>query len=233
MHSRQIVGKMPLELKKRLIWSRWIFANGAGVLVGALAATALIPIIALLLMPFGAPDNQPFNIFFILALAACAFMGTAVGISQWFVLREIDQKIDARSWASATAIGTLLVGALVLYPEMLTASASMMAAFNTTAELSSPQIVATALFLGAFFGTIVGTAQWIVLKRHLAFASWWIASSALAGAITLPLMIFALAHAEAQSSYWGFWFIGTLSAAAQGGVYGGITGISLMALRAR
>lgn len=226
MHSCQIVRKMPLE-KKRLIWSRWVFANGAGVLVGTLAATALIPIIGLLIMPFGAPDNQPLNIFFILALAASVFMGTALGLSQWFVLREIEPKIDAWSWTCATAIGTLLIVTLILYPEMRTAGASM-DAFKTTAELSSPQIVATALFLGALFGTIVGTAQWIVLRKYVAFAAWWIINSALAGAIGLPLMLVALALAEARTSYWSFWLVGTLSAAALGAAYGGVTGLTFI-----
>jgi hypothetical protein len=49
-------------------------------------------------------------------------------------------------------------------------------------DLDTPRNVVAALFpaaLGAAFGTPFGTAQWLVLRRHLSRAGWWILATAL------------------------------------------------------
>jgi hypothetical protein len=107
------------------------------------------------------------------------------------------------------------------------------ASFSQGAALTDPQLLAAALFLGASFGAVIGTAQWIVLRRYFERAAWWIVSAALAGTIGLPLLVLALARAEAQTSYWSFWLVGTLGAAAIGVISSSVTGIALVNLRRR
>jgi hypothetical protein len=49
---------------------------------------------------------------------------------------------------------------------------------------------------GAVLGLVVGTAQWLVLRRHVPGAGWWVAASVVAGALGLAVSD-ALSHVGA------------------------------------
>jgi hypothetical protein len=200
------------------------------VLLGTAGATVLIPLVALVLAAFGLADKGPLNVFFLLAADASAFMGAALGLSQWWVLREVTRTMNPWAWIAATAGGGLFVWTLILLPE-IRAGAHAVAAFSPVRALGEPQLLATALFLGSIFGAILGTAQWAVLRNYLAHAGWWISGVALAGAVGLPFVVLALSRAEKQATYGGFWLVGTLGGLAAGVLCAGITGISLVRLR--
>jgi hypothetical protein len=229
---REIVGPMPVS-KKILTWSTWVLANGAGVFIGTLAATALIPVVAFTIAAFGSPDAQPINIFFTTAVVASLFMGVSLGASQWLILRMSELSVNAPAWIAATTIGTFLVWTSALLPAARYAAAPTATPSAAPDPTDDPHVFVIALTLGALFGTIVGTAQWVVIRRRLEGAKWWILSSALAGAVALPLMVLALSRAESQTSYWDFWFMGAFSATALGAMCGGVTGFTLIEMRRR
>ena len=93
-----------------------------------------------------------------------AASGLAIGVLQWVVLR--DRIGNRRWWILASAAGWMLgwVIALIAVP---------------------PDIRALA---GVVLGAIVGSAQWIVLRREVHLAGWWIIISALAWATGLGLV---------------------------------------------
>ncbi len=81
--------------------------------------------------------------------------GALTGILQWLVLRQ--QMRRAGWWIAATIAGWLTGWALVAFA--VPPGASFLA--------------------GATVGSVTGLAQWLVLRRHMYRAGWWILVSAL------------------------------------------------------
>lgn len=86
-------------------------------------------------------------------------IGVAVGLAQWLVLRQVIRR--AGWWILASTVGwgigwAIIVTGLVVPP-------------NGTGL--------TALISGAILGIYIGLAQWIVLRRNVAQAGWWLPAS--------------------------------------------------------
>lgn len=99
----------------------------------------------------------------LLPAAALVTAGAGAGVMQWLVLyRRIPR---AWRWVLATAVGWLAGVAImiaVVPPGLGTVS-------------------------GAVLGTATGTAQWLLLRRQVNWAGWWIPVSAMAWALGMSL----------------------------------------------
>ena len=137
-------------------------------------------------------------------------LGLTLGIAQWFALRSYIHK--ASLWILATAIG---------FP--LGLGIGMAVGFTTSQSISDYSQANAILFvtwsIGFVFGP--GIAQWLVLRRQVKRASWWI----LANAIGLFIGFLPVVNV-------GGYKIGVVEAgvtgALVGGIYGTITGIVLV-----
>ncbi len=89
-----------------------------------------------------------------------------LGLTQWLVLRRYISK--AGWWILATTIG----GVVALY------IGSAVTFFTTGILWHGAGLVG-----GAVGGAILGLAQWLVLRRHVSQAGWWILASAVALAV--------------------------------------------------
>ena len=117
-------------------------------------ATVWLPVLALRgVAPRGA-----------LSLFAYVSLLTSIACAQWLALRRFVGW--ANIWAAATLGGLVLGWGAGLPP---------MAAFSPT-RYEIPGV----LLAHTIGGTILGTAQWLVLRRHVPQAGWWIATNALA-----------------------------------------------------
>ena len=87
-------------------------------------------------------------------------IGSAVGIAQWLVLRRW---ISPVGWWVALSIIGFGVG-----------KALAEAALPATTTLPGYALT------GAIIGVVVGLAQWVVLRRSLASAGWWVPATSLA-----------------------------------------------------
>ncbi len=87
--------------------------------------------------------------------------GVLAGAVQWAVL--VHRIPKAWRWILASTGGWLVGVAMVLVA------------------------AGTGVFAGLLIGTITGAAQWLLLRREIQWAGWWIAISALAWATSLSL----------------------------------------------
>jgi hypothetical protein len=149
------------------IWLRWVLYTAAGYLIYAglsLLVTIYVPG-ALLLSPI------------VTALGLLA-----IALLQWLVLRRYILRLGWVGWVVATVLGQF-VGSLIsvvalLGPILFDAFSGLVDALGG-AFFQLVLVFATGLVLGA----VVGAAQWLVLRRHVRGAAWWIPASALAGAL--------------------------------------------------
>ena len=109
-------------------------------------------------------------------------IGLVTGTLQWFILREL--VLQAGWWILASALGW--AGGLVLIVLVLPPEAGVLGAI--------------------LVGAIIGAAQWLVLRRWVYGAGWWVPISALGWAAGLM-------------GFLGIWMVGTL--------VGGVTGIPM------
>jgi hypothetical protein len=108
-------------------------------------------------------------------VAAGAVEGAMLGWAQATVLRRVVTGLDTRSWVRATALGAVVAYAMGMVPSLFF-------------PLPVPAMVAIAAVAGTVLLGSIGTAQWLVLRRHRPGSAWWIAATA--GAWLLGLAAF-------------------------------------------
>ena len=115
-------------------------------------------------------------------------VGVVVGIGQWLVLR---QRIhQAGWWVWASTVGWAVGWALIV-----------------TGVVISPEARSYRLACGwSCVGVMLGIAQWLVLRRMVHYAGWWVLANAIGWAIGLT---------------------GILGATVVGAVVGAVTGFAL------
>ena len=114
-------------------------------------------------------------------LAAGLVEGALLGGAQWLVLRSELPRLGLGRWAGSTAVGAALAYAVGLLPSTL---------YETW---SGWPVVAQVMFfvaVGAPLLVIIGTAQWVELRRHVPRAQRWIVGTA--GAWAAALTVFGL-----------------------------------------
>ena len=104
-------------------------------------------------------------------IIAAGFVGVAVGgivtgILQWLVLRR--QIPRATWWVPASTLAVVAVGAVVFGVGRVNADVGWIAG-------------------AGLFGAVVGLLQWLVLRRQVARAGWWVLASTLGWVVGGPL----------------------------------------------
>jgi hypothetical protein len=132
-------------------WFQWVLASTIGVAV----LFALIFAVAMLvgaIVGGEAEDKVPF----------VPFVGLSFGIMQWLILRRYMPR--AGWWVLASTLGWILgFGILALADKF---------AENLVTSAIQPEVSALVFFLAA--GALVGILQWLVLRRHMLQAGWWV-----------------------------------------------------------
>jgi hypothetical protein len=170
-------------------WREWLLANlvaealglGATLLVGTLllggleSRIGLIPVVVLGVI-LGALSE-----------------GGIVGSLQWLVLRRPIPSIRWREWAIATVVGAGIAWVLGWLPSVVMSfvpAQSPQTVPDSTQgfDMALPVILLLAAAMGVALGAILGTAQWIALRKHTPKAGWWILANAVAWAIGMVLV---------------------------------------------
>jgi hypothetical protein len=132
-------------------WFQWVLASTIGVAV----LLALILAVAMLvgaIVGREAEDKVPF----------VPFIGFSFGIMQWLILRRYMPR--AGWWVLVSTLGWILgFGVLALADKF---------AQNLVTSAIQPEVSALVFFLAA--GVSVGILQWLVLRRHMLQAGWWV-----------------------------------------------------------
>jgi len=148
---------------------------------------------------YGLFDRDPFDT--IMGLTLGTVMGATGGYLQWVVLRE--RIAGAGLWWLASALGSgLAMGAVE--------------AANT-----GENYALTVVLLGSVFGVVGGILQWLILRRNVPQAGWWLLANLLGsfvGAIALPV-----ATIIGEAGYWtsAIMTLGLVFGAGNGSITGG------------
>lgn len=119
----------------------------------------------------GEPGSGPLAELFILGLSATVGLveGACLGLAQWLVLRRVFPRLPLRHWVLFTAVGAALAWVI-----------GMGAGSHAPAMVPPPMVlVAIIMAAGLVLGALLGAAQALALRRHVAGVGPWIFASAL------------------------------------------------------
>ena len=207
------------------LWIRWVMANSIAETVGLGAAFGIG---AILFLYLSAPGILvALTTVAVAVLAGTLIEGTIVGTAQWIVLRRPLPAMKWRAWVLATALGAFVAWTLGMLPSTLMSAGSETGG-SAPSEPSEAMVYGLAALIGFAAGTILGTPQWLVLRRHVRRAALWIGANALAW---VPGMVLAFVAADfifSASSGVGTLVLAIVTFAAVGGIVGAIHGLALV-----
>ena len=197
--------RMPEELREELrrkysqqvgwwFWFQWVLANSVAGVVGLFFGGLVGYWVDYIIGSFG------FAVF-------GTVFGAVVGSLQWWVLRK--RLSQARWWILATVLASA-----ILFP-----TAEVM--WNALNDVVSNTVIQEVVILSVM-GLVIGSAQWLVLRKQLSQSHWWILANILGIAATF-FAIFYSSRFE-QISIWDL----ILWLGISGIIYGGITGFTLV-----
>jgi hypothetical protein len=142
-----------------------------------------------------------------------AFFGTVGGFMQWLILRR--QITGAGCWVLASTLGFAIAPVAGI--------AGVMAMSQVMSLDGNP--LAAPILLGVLFGVLSAIMPWLVLRRRLAQAGWWIPAHLLGSLVGGALGIVAF-HAVSLIGFYQFAW--AAAGAMFGAGLGAITGITLV-----
>ena len=200
------------------LWLLWVLASVVGGVVGMVATSLAIRVFAPVvdIVAGMAIGSLGWALFAVVDEFA---VGVGVGVLQWLVLSRHLARTDR--WIVASAVGWAIGRAVAV----TTALVFLALGLPVSVGLGWSGLV------GWFaVGAGAGVLQWLVLRRHLARASWWIVASvvgwgggSIAGGL-LQVLLVAYGEFESASAYIAI--IGMTAGGAA--VYGAITGAALV-----
>lgn len=210
------------------LWGRWVLVNALAEMIG-LGLSALLT--ASVFLQF----EEQLGVWLgalVIVLGSTILEGTAVGLGQWLVLRSVLPWLKARTWWLATSAGAFVAWVLGMIPSTV---------MNTTAdagnapapEMSDWLVFGMAALMGLVLGPVLGLPQWLVLRRRVAGAGWWVVANAVAWAAGMALIFFVVALVPAGDLTPATVVIILGGLALAGAVVGAIHGIALVWLLVR
>ena len=209
------------------LWFRWVLANAIGEVVG-LGTAAVVGV------GLAWTIEKTMGAFGSLAMAGVMILvgtleGIVVGIAQWLVLRRPIQNMSWRVWVLATAIGAFVAWTLGMIPSTLMATnTAAAAAAAPPPEMSDVVMYGLAALMGAVLGPILGLPQWLVLRRHVQKAGWWVLANAAAWALGMPVVFIGASSAPPGGFGLGVVVVGIVTGASAGAVVGAVHGLALV-----
>ena len=140
-------------------------------------------------------------------------VGLVLGVLQWLVLRR--QVARAGWWVLASTVGGVLgVGF----------------GFGLGFVLMLGVGVGIVVVLGGVLGLVLGVLQWLVLRRQVARAGWWVLASTVGGVGLVGRLVggFVASAVGVFEGVFGVGIVVVLGGIVGGAVYGAITGLALV-----
>ena len=182
-------------------WLQWVLASIVGWALGAIVSllvSAIAPVVGAIPVVGG------------------SIVGAGVGIMQWLVLRRRFHR--AGWWVLASTMGSAVgwaVGQNLIEPVTMFLS--------RYEEALGGRVVVSLSVFGVMVGGMVGTMQWLVLRRWVYRAGWWILANTLGWATAFladPVVVLALWPSAVLATIMG--------EVTFGAVLGAITGVTLV-----
>jgi hypothetical protein len=166
--------------------ARWALGCALGELMG-FSVAAISMALAFTAIPHATTTRVAIALL-IGCLAAGAIEGSILGACQWWALSRVFPRVRAFAWILVTALGGALGWLVGSFAAALAASASGTVAGDGAAG-HEPTLVTTLLVsagVGSLLGLMIGSSQWLVLRRHAASAGVWVPANILGWMLALP-----------------------------------------------
>jgi hypothetical protein len=181
------------------LWGRWVAANALGELMGLGFVAAIA---GGLIWRFGEPHTTS-NILLFTALMILlgAVEGWLLGWAQWIAVHPFFRTLPRRPWMKATTFGAVIAWGLGMIPSTLFAlQETTSAAPPQQMQISDTTKYLRAALMGLGLGVVLGMPQWLVLRRYVNHAAWWVGANAVAWAMGMPIVLFGAGYVAAQTS---------------------------------
>jgi hypothetical protein len=199
-------------------WPHWILHLSYGDLIG-MTVTSIVSRLLIIGLSRTAISNNATTAYAILIIAALT-EGLIIGYAQWKSLSGLVSYFHEQSWLAATAAGTVAAWLLILIPVVM-----ILPMLSGFALVNSYYLALVIMLAGAAFGTIIGIAQFFILKKYYRNAMTWVLSNALGWSISF-VTIFTAWSMFSDSYIINAFFIIT-SCIVSGFVQGFVTGMCL------
>ncbi len=207
------------------LWWRCIVANALGEMVGLGFVGAIA---GGLIWRFGEPRTPDMILLFAaLMLLLGAVEGLVLGLAQWLAVHPYFRALARNAWVKATILGAVIAWGLGMIPNTFFS-------LQETATVASPMPMSDTLkylmaaAMGFGLGLVLGIPQWIVLRRYINRAVWWVSANAVAWAIGMPIVFFGAGAVPEQASGWLLVLLILLTLLIAGAVVGAVHGCALV-----
>jgi hypothetical protein len=177
----------------RTLWLRWLVANAFGELFGLGMTFTVVALV------FSGMDDQAGTMdvlaLFLVAATSGAIEATLVGLAQWWAMHPWFPAITRRAWWLATLVGAVVAYVLGYLPSTLM-SLGEGASQSQVAEPPQWIVLLLAAGLGAVAGAVLSFAQWLVLRKKVPRAGWWVPANMLAWLVAMPIIFWGIDAAQ-------------------------------------
>lgn len=209
----------------RGLWRRWVAANSIGETVG-LGGAALAGLLVASFSDDGSSLLWRVIAFAVMVLAG-VFEGVAVGVAQWLGMRRALPEIKGSRWTLATALGAFIAWIMGMIPSFMMGNDNGMQGPGPSEEM----VIILAAGMGILLGPVLGIPQWVVLRRHLPSAGWWILANSAAWGIGMPIIFIGIGMIADGNNPLGVNIaMGALTCAVAGAAVGAVHGVALKRL---
>jgi hypothetical protein len=159
------------------LWAAWLAANVLALLVAVgLSVAAVWAIMTIVLGGEEVLLDERLIAGLAIVAAGTTVSALVVGIAQWRVLRRVFWLMKRGDWLAATAVAMGLVWLLGAAPfaVRMIVEETELGESVTLPDLGGVPVAWLGAAVGIIAGTIIGSAQRVVLKRHIGGARWWV-----------------------------------------------------------
>ncbi len=216
------------------LYARWVGANAIAELIG-LGGSAMVLVGLMRAIDTETPVGAV-GVAVVSVILGTLLEGVLVGLLQWRVLRDPLPELKRADWVRGTAIGAAIAWILGMLPSTILSLAAGGGAGGPGAAAAPPAgppdwlAYTLAASMGLVLGPILGTPQWVILRRHVQHAGWWIPANALAWMVGMPLVfVGAMNVPPGPITAWTV-TVAVVPVLAAGAAVGAVHGIALLRL---
>jgi hypothetical protein len=196
-------------------WRRWVVAVTAGEIVG-FAAPSVAGAVAFLL-------DLPDAAMIAFVVPAGGVEGAVLGFAQWLVLRGELPALSRADWVRATAAAAMVAWAI----------GASLGAYGGSSDPNVVLLVVLGVPLAIVLLCSLGFAQWLVLRRHIDRAGWWVPANVVAWGVGVTVAIAAMSPMEEGDPAALLVALGVVAGALMGLVVSALTGGAMVWLLRR